>query len=233
MSEYLINGATLTALADAIRDARGIPPSYADYFRLDPNTMIEDIQAIGASYKESFTVKEQLRTMILGEIEGDLTFNQVQYPRQYAFAYCNDITSLSLPGTISVSKYMCYQCYGLTSVDLPSVEYIGTCAFSGCDKLTSINAPKTYTIESQAFDGCKLLTSFTMSTNITTIEDNIFLNCDNLTTVTFKGTPTSINRYALHGAAITTINVPWAEGAVANAPWGATNATINYNYTGS
>jgi hypothetical protein len=26
--------------------------------------------------------------------------------------------------------------------------------------------------------------------------------------------------------------VPWAEGAVANAPWGATNATINYNYTG-
>jgi hypothetical protein len=33
-------------------------------------------------------------------------------------------------------------------------------------------------------------------------------------------------------ANITTINVPWAEGAVENAPWGATNATINYNYTG-
>ena len=31
---------------------------------------------------------------------------------------------------------------------------------------------------------------------------------------------------------LTTINVPWAEGAVAGAPWGATNATINYNYTG-
>ena len=34
-------------------------------------------------------------------------------------------------------------------------------------------------------------------------------------------------------ANLTTINVPWAEaeGEVANAPWGATNATINYNYT--
>lgn len=32
---------------------------------------------------------------------------------------------------------------------------------------------------------------------------------------------------------LTAINVPWAEGAVANAPWGATNATINYNYTGT
>ena len=29
---------------------------------------------------------------------------------------------------------------------------------------------------------------------------------------------------------LTTINVPWSEGAVENAPWGATNATINYNY---
>jgi hypothetical protein len=31
---------------------------------------------------------------------------------------------------------------------------------------------------------------------------------------------------------ITTINVPWAQDAVANAPWGATNATINYNHVG-
>jgi hypothetical protein len=31
---------------------------------------------------------------------------------------------------------------------------------------------------------------------------------------------------------LTTINAPWAEGAVSGAPWGATNATINYNYTG-
>ena len=30
---------------------------------------------------------------------------------------------------------------------------------------------------------------------------------------------------------LTDIKVPWAEGAVANAPWGATNATITYNYT--
>ena len=31
---------------------------------------------------------------------------------------------------------------------------------------------------------------------------------------------------------LTTINVPWSEGEVAGAPWGATGATINYNYTG-
>lgn len=53
-------------------------------------------------------------------------------------------------------------------------------------------------------------------------------------TLTFKGTPTSIANNAFQGCRqFTTINVPWAEGAVANAPWGATSATINYNYTGA
>lgn len=52
-------------------------------------------------------------------------------------------------------------------------------------------------------------------------------------TITFEGTPQSIANNAFQNAAFTTINVPWAEGAVADAPWGATNATINYNYTGA
>lgn len=53
------------------------------------------------------------------------------------------------------------------------------------------------------------------------------------TTVTFEGTPKSIGNNAFQNCGFTTINVPWAEGEVADAPWGATNATINYNYTGA
>jgi hypothetical protein len=68
---------------------------------------------------------------------------------------------------------------------------------------------------------------------VQTIGKNAFQWNELLTTLTFKGTPTSIATNAfLNCANLTTINVPWAEGAVANAPWGATNATINYNYTG-
>ena len=49
--------------------------------------------------------------------------------------------------------------------------------------------------------------------------------------LTFQGTPETISKTAFRYCDnLTTINVPWAEGAVANAPWGATNATINYNY---
>lgn len=51
--------------------------------------------------------------------------------------------------------------------------------------------------------------------------------------MTDKGTPTNLTSEAFKNCTnITTINVPWSEGAVANAPWGATNATINYDYVG-
>ena len=68
---------------------------------------------------------------------------------------------------------------------------------------------------------------------VKTIDNNAFVGCAGLTNITFKGTPTTINAGAFRSCSnLLTINVPWAEGAVANAPWSATNATINYNYTG-
>ena len=82
-----------------------------------------------------------------------------------------------------------------------------------------------------AFAKCTNLTLASLPKNITNIDAYAFNQCENLTTITFKGTPTSIDSNAFSGCTnLTTINVPWSEGAVANAPWGANNATINYNY---
>lgn len=55
--------------------------------------------------------------------------------------------------------------------------------------------------------------------------------CTKLKTVIFKAkSMTNISKYAFAMCdALTDIYVPWAEGAVANAPWGATNATVHYN----
>jgi hypothetical protein len=66
---------------------------------------------------------------------------------------------------------------------------------------------------------------------VKTIEANAFYGCHGLTALTFEGTPESIASDAFSGCSnIKTINVPWSEGAVAGAPWGATNANIVYNY---
>lgn len=92
------------------------------------------------------------------------------------------------------------------------------------------NAPTTpYTTETYNADGA--LTSATLY-GYTAVRDNMFYSCASLATVTFKNTPTSISATAFVGCdALTVISVPWAEGAVEGAPWGATNATITYNYT--
>ena len=67
---------------------------------------------------------------------------------------------------------------------------------------------------------------------LTEVGTRAFAYCTNLTKVTFGSKPTIYSDAFNDCTNLQTINVPWAEGEVANAPWGATNATINYNYTG-
>ena len=86
-------------------------------------------------------------------------------------------------------------------------------------------------LKAYAFRDCSSLTLTSLPSGITSIGSLAFYNCSSLTTLTFQGTPTSISANSFQNCTnLTIINVPWSSGAVANAPWGATNATINYNY---
>ena len=109
--------------------------------------------------------------------------------------------------------------------------------FDGCTNLALTSLPEGLTeIDDYAFRNCTNLAITSIPAGVKYIKGQVFFNCIGLTTLTFKGTPSSYSfptSGAFQGCTnLTTINVPWAEGAIANAPWGATNATINYNYTG-
>ena len=99
--------------------------------------------------------------------------------------------------------------------------------------LINVNMHGYTKIRRCAFYDCTLLALTSLPSDITSIGKSAFNNCTGLTSITFEGTPTSINSSSFSNCSnLTTINVPWSEGAVSGAPWGATNATINYNYTG-
>ena len=93
--------------------------------------------------------------------------------------------------------------------DYPNVRIIAATKYFNIDKINEI-----------------------IDAGITEIGENAFRNCVGMTEVTFKGSPQNIWSDVFYSSTnITTINVPWSEGEVAGAPWGAVNATVNYNYT--
>lgn len=153
----------------------------------------------------------------------------------YSMSGFDGITSISIPnGVIYIKDSAFYYCNKLVSISLPeSIQSIGVSAFYRCEKLESISLPNLLTIADGTFAYCKALTSITIPASVNVINGAPFLYCTGLTSVNFKGTPTGkISASAFNGCPnLTDIYVPWAEGAVANAPWGATNATIHYNTT--
>ena len=122
----------------------------------------------------------------------------------------------------------------LQNIEMPKVTSIGKYAFYCCDNLALTSLPSGVTsIGDNAFEGCTNLALTSLPSGVTSIGQHAFRYCDGLTSLTFEGTPSTIGSGAFADCYnLTIINVPWAEGEVANAPWGATNATINYNYTG-
>ena len=112
-----------------------------------------------------------------------------------------------------------------------NLKKIMSSAFEGCTSLALTSLPdKLEDIESLAFSGCTNLAFLLFPESLKTIGIQSFLNCTNLQSLRFKGTPLSITGNAFQGCInLRDIYVPWSEGQVLNAPWGATNATIHYN----
>ena len=169
---------------------------------------------IGVSYvKPSSGGSDELVKQLVQTRSGTLTIPSnigITGIAMYTFAY-SSYNKINLPeGVTKINNYAFYECSMSTIVLPQSITQIGVYAFGMCEYLRSITFPQ----------------------NLETIKSSAFTNCKFLTSVTFKGTPTTIDSTAFVSCnRLTTINVPWAEGAVEGAPWGATNATINYNYT--
>lgn len=177
---------------------------------------------------------------------------------QLSMIAMNTITSIIIPDDVTyIGADAFYGQTELIRVVLPEgLTSLKNGCFEGCTKLREINLPSSLTsIEANSFNNCKNLAISEVPTGVTTISTHTFAHnstrtftfhegiknvqkysfydCKSLETVIFKGTPTTIATSAFINCTQTTltIKVPWAEGAVANAPWGATNATIIYNYT--
>lgn len=250
---YIVTSSDLTSVADAIRTKTNTTEQLS--FPAGFTTAINGIQNAPAVYVEEnldedgkfISAVVHGRTSIRGCLfSGCTDLVTVTIPdnttsiRESAFNFCIDLTTVNLPDTIeTIASGAFQQAASFNTPKLPnSLMIIGSSAFYQCSSLALTSLPPNLScIAMEAFSDCTKLAITVIPESVNTIDSKAFFNCVGLTSITFKRNRpdnTDIAADVFEGCTnLTTINVPWAEGAVANAPWGATNATINYNYTES
>lgn len=248
-NEYLVNSADLTSVADAIRAKGGM--SGALTF---PGGFVAAVGAIQAGSGGG-------DDNVIALIERNSSFNMpdgVAKIGSYAFAGFSNYDIDNLPDTVKRIEMNGFYGSSISISKLPDgLTYIGNSAFENCSKLALASLPNNLgnpgyntfkncplitiselpdsltVIPTRMFDRCSAIPSMKFHAGITQVGESAFYMCTSLRTVTFYGTPKKIFANAFGGCTnLGTINVPWAEGEVAGAPWAAPNATINYNYTG-
>ena len=248
MSKIKIDRAALQDIADASREKTGRNVG------LHPVDMAGEISMIPSGLGDERNNRWVEGTLKTVSFPDGLT----EIPR-FMFKNFTELTITSLPESVtSIGMSAFYGCTSLALTKLPAgITEISQGTFTGCKKLKLISLPngvtkidgtwnygafessgvsiKSFpnqleTIGRYAFAYCNGLTDIYFMGNLKTLDFLAFAGCNNLQRVTFANT-LNIATTAFSGCAgLIEINVPWSEGEVANAPWGAANATINYNY---
>ena len=250
MSEYvIIQKDTLTSLCDIIREEMGTTKLYSlnDILNIIPVDFIHIITGSGLRtvIPDGITSIKDFAFYNCTHLTSVVIPNGVTSIGGCAFADCVNISSIEIPSSVKSIGNQAFRRCKLDNVyitDLISWLEIesntsilnNSNLFVNGQLLSDLVIPDGISnIRADCFSYCDSLTSVIIPDSVKTIDYHAFSSCKNINTVTFKGRPDVIDNYVfLFCGRLTTINVPWSEGEVAGAPWGATNATINYNVGG-
>lgn len=131
----------------------------------------------------------------------------------YTFFGCSNLTSITIPDSVtSIGEYAFDHCSNLTSINVDSNNSSYSSAdgiLFNKDKTTLIHCPggksenitipnSVTSIGNNTFDSCSNLTSITIPNSVTSIGNYAFFNCSNLTSITIPSSVTSIGNYAFY-----------------------------------
>ena len=223
MSKVLCEKSDLIAIADSVRSKTGTTgrmkiteiPQKIEAIETGGNINLQE-KALTITSNGITTVTPDTSYDALSKV--DVTVNVVGDGGSPTGPYI-EYTSLDSSGRVFTAKFR--------GTIVP--EY----AFAYLAELTSVDMPdNVIAIGDNGFYRCPKLQLTSLPPGITSLGDFAFANCTGLETVKFTSTVSSTpNGVFSRCTKLSTIYVPWSQGQVANAPWGASNATIVYDYT--
>ena len=195
-------------------------------------------------------VDKRVKQIVTREANVNLDISGLTSIAPYALSNWVGLKSLNWPNIVTIGDHALDGTQGLTLTSWPEgLTSIGEYALFGAhitmDATPVITTYGTGCLSGVVVDGGSLLVrgpetlpsfylanivcdTVTFSSACKSISYRCLGNA-NTTTVRFMGNVYYINATAFESDTITDIYVPWSEGAVSGAPWGATNATIHYD----
>ena len=132
----------------------------------------------------------------------------------YAFSGRSELTSITIPNSVTNIGASAFNGSGLTTITIPtSVTSIGNSAFGNCSSLMSVvwnaeNCTEAGSSRSRIFGSCSKLTTITIGDNVKIIPAYAFSGCSRLTSMIIPDRVTSIGAWAFDDCSrLTRINI--------------------------
>lgn len=155
MSDYIIDGAILTDIADAVREKTGtiepiVPENMAEMLR---NVEGDYERGYADGYEKGDSNMDGILTRRATTISNDrITYLGIEVFRNY-----DSLAIADFPNVTSSGVNVFYACYALRTVNLPSLISINSNMFAYSSLLKRLNFPSVESIRGGAFSSCSRL----------------------------------------------------------------------------
>lgn len=155
MPDYIIDGAILTDIADAVREKTGtiepiVPENMAEMLR---NVEGDYERGYADGYEKGDSNMDGILTRRATTISNDrITYLGIEVFRNY-----DSLAVADFPNVTSTGVNVFYACYALHTVNLPSLISINSNMFAYSSLLKRLNFPSVESISGGAFSSCSRL----------------------------------------------------------------------------
>lgn len=153
-----------------------IPKVGQSAFRKKPNLTSVNLPNCTIVESAAFQECSKLKSLIIPKVKS-LTASAVRS--------CTLLQEIDISSVTDIGNQVFYGCSSLPQINMPEVESIGTdtagqtLVFSGCSALRTVYAPKVKFVGNNAFNGCGSLVVLYFP-SITRLGTNAFASCNNL-----------------------------------------------------